>query len=143
MKSKDRIANQYVINDTLHQLFNAVNVISVQGYDEDRRVIYWNEGSELLYRYSKEEACGQKLEDLIIPKDMRSAVIAAHADWIKQGTEIPSSEIILCDKNGQDVNVFSSHVMFTNQYNKKQMYCIDVRANGSKMNRIDTYIVLI
>ena len=118
--------HQYVINDPLHQLFDAVNAISVQGYDEDRRVIYWNEGSELLYGYSKEEATGQRLEDLIIPKPLRELVVAAHSDWIKKGIEIPAAEITLSHKNGSDVSVFSSHVMFTNQYNTKQMYCIDV-----------------
>jgi diguanylate cyclase (GGDEF)-like protein/PAS domain S-box-containing protein len=125
-KIDNMLIHQYVINDPLHQLFDAVNAISVQGYDEERRVIYWNEGSEFLYGYSKEEATGEKLEDLIIPKPMREFVVAAHSDWIKKGIEIPAAEITLCHKNGSDVSVFSSHVMFTNQYNTKQMYCIDV-----------------
>ncbi|MEP7706121.1 EAL domain-containing protein [Paraglaciecola sp. 25GB23A] len=125
-KVDNMLIHQYVINDPLHQLFDEVNAISVQGYDEQRRVIYWNEGSELLYGYSKEEATGQKLEDLIIPKPIRELVVAAHSDWIKHDIEIPASEITLCDKQGNDVSVFSSHVMFTNQFNTKQMYCIDV-----------------
>ncbi|WP_076417244.1 bifunctional diguanylate cyclase/phosphodiesterase [Colwellia sp. UCD-KL20] len=115
-----------VVNDPLHQLFDAVNAISVQGYDEERRVIYWNIGSQLLYGYAKEEALGEKIEDLIIPKSLSDIVINAHRDWVQHDIEIPASEITLCDKNGDDVNVFSSHVMFTNQYNKKQMYCIDI-----------------
>lgn len=125
-KVENMLIHQYVINDPLHQLFDAVNAISVQGYDEQRRVIYWNEGSELLYGYSKKEAIGQKLEDLIIPEPIRDVVIAAHSDWIENGVEIPATEITLRNKNGHDVSVFSSHVMFTNQYNTKQMYCIDV-----------------
>jgi len=126
MKSNNVLPPQFVINDSLHQLFDAVDAVSVQGYDENRQVIYWNYGSELLYGYSAEEATGQKLEDLIIPEPMRDLVINAHRDWIRNGIEIPASEIILCHKNGNDVNVFSSHVLFTNQHNKKQMYCIDV-----------------
>ncbi|HBY84865.1 MAG TPA: GGDEF domain-containing protein [Colwellia sp.] len=118
--------HQYVLNDSLHQLFDAVNIVSVQGYDEQRRVIYWNVGSELLYGYSQKEALGKKLEDLIIPEPMREIVVGAHSDWLKKGIEIPASEITLRHKNGNEVNVFSSHALFTNQYNKKQMYCIDV-----------------
>lgn len=125
-KVQSMLTHQYVINDPLHQLFDAVSAISVQGYDEQRRVIYWNKASELLYGYSKEEATGQKIEDLIIPKPIQQHVIAAHSDWIKNGVEIPASEITLRNKNSEDVTVFSSHVMFTNQYNTKQMYCIDV-----------------
>tara|TARA_R110001592_G_scaffold108934_4_gene304254 strand:+ start:519 stop:2606 length:2088 start_codon:yes stop_codon:yes gene_type:complete len=123
---------QYVTNDSLHQLFDAVNVVSVQGYDENRRVIYWNIGSELLYGFTQQEARGQKLEDLIIPAAMRDSVVAAHNDWINKDIKIPTAEIILSHKNGNDINVLSSHVMFTNQYNKKQMYCIDVNLANVK-----------
>jgi len=103
-----------------------VDAISVQGYDEDRRIIYWNAGSEKLYGFSKEEALGEKIEKLIIPSPMSKFVIAAHQDWVKKDIKIPAAEITLCDKDGQDVNVFSSHVMFTNLFNKRQMYCVDI-----------------
>jgi hypothetical protein len=52
----------------------------VQGYDEQRRVIYWNIGSELLYGYCEREALGNKLEELIIPEPMRHFIVAAHSD---------------------------------------------------------------
>ncbi len=132
-KASKMLAHQYVLTDPLHQIFDAVDAISVQGYDENRRVIYWNKGSELLYGYSATEALGKKLEQLIIPKLMGEFVIAAHSDWINKGIEIPAAELILCDKNGHDVNVFSSHVLLTNQYNKKQMYCIDVDLTEIKL----------
>lgn len=125
-KTNNMPSHQYVTNDPLHQLFDAVDSISVQGYDEQRRVIYWNKGSELLYGYSHQEAIGKKLEDLIIPSPMQEPVIKAHSNWIKHNIEIPASELVLCHKDGSDVAVFSSHVMFTNQYNTKQMYCIDI-----------------
>ncbi|MDN3488411.1 MULTISPECIES: bifunctional diguanylate cyclase/phosphodiesterase [unclassified Pseudoalteromonas] len=125
-KTNNIPTHQYVTNDPLHQLFDAVDSISVQGYDEQRRVIYWNKGSELLYGYTHQEAIGKKLENLIIPAPMREPVIKAHGNWIKHDIEIPASELILKHKEGNDVAVFSSHVMFTNQYNTKQMYCIDI-----------------
>ena len=125
-KTNNMPTHQYVTNDPLHQLFDAVDSISVQGYDEQRRVIYWNKGSELLYGYSQQEAIGKKLEDLIIPAPMREPVVEAHSNWIKHDIEIPASELTLKHKAGNDVAVFSSHVMFTNQYETKQMYCIDI-----------------
>ena len=116
----------YVTNDTLHQLFDAIDSISVQGYDEQRRVIYWNKGSEILYGFTCQEAMGKKLEDLIIPAPMQEPVIKAHSDWVNLGIEIPAAELTLTHKDGSDVAVFSSHVMLTNEYNTKQMYCIDI-----------------
>lgn len=122
----DNLLHRFVLNDSLHQLFDAVDAISVQGYDEQRRVIYWNKGSERLYGYSKEEAEGQKLEDLIIPDEIRTSVIEGHLAWLNTGKEIPASEITLRHKNGKKVFVFSSHVLFVNQYGVRQMYCIDI-----------------
>lgn len=74
-KESTPLNQQAILNDPLHQLFNEVGSVAVQGYDENRRVIYWNKGSELLYGYTKEEATGQKLEDLIIPPPMKFLAI--------------------------------------------------------------------
>lgn len=120
------LVNKAATRDSVHQLFDTVDAISVQGYDEDRRVTYWNTGSELLYGYTKKEALGRKLEDLIIPEHMRDFVISAHSNWISQGIEIPASELILHQKNGKEVSVFSNHALFVDINNKKEMYCIDI-----------------
>jgi len=120
------LLHQAATRDAIHQLFDAAKAISVQGYDENRRVVYWNVGSELIYGYTREEALGRKLEELIIPEHMRDLVVAAHENWVGRGIEIPASEITLCNKNGEDVSVFSSHVLFADEYNKKEMYCIDI-----------------
>ncbi|SHK67485.1 PAS domain S-box-containing protein/diguanylate cyclase (GGDEF) domain-containing protein [Marinobacter antarcticus] len=120
------LVNRVATRDSVHQLFDSVDAISVQGYDEERRVTYWNTGSELIYGYTKEEALGRKLEELIIPESMRDFVVSAHSNWLDQGIEIPASELTLRQKNGKDVSVFSNHVLFVDENNKKEMYCIDI-----------------
>ncbi|WP_100639690.1 EAL and GGDEF domain-containing protein [Marinobacter salexigens] len=120
------LKGQPATRESVHQLFDAVDAISVQGYDQERRVIYWNKGSELLYGYTSEEALGGKLEDLIIPESMREGVIFAHRRWVVDGIKIPASELVLRNKNGQGVNVYSSHAMFVNERNECEMYCIDI-----------------
>jgi len=125
-KETTSLNHQLAINDPLHHLFDAVDAIAVQGYDENRRVFYWNKGSEQLYGYTSKEALGHKLEELIIPESMKAAVVDGVTLWVEQGVEIPASELILRHKNGYDVFVYSSHVVFTNQHNKKQLYCMDI-----------------
>ena len=83
----------------------------MQGYDRDRRVIYWNEASARLYGYGRDEAQDQLLEELIIPEPMREPVIQAHRAWVEQGIEIPADELELQHKSGEPVSVFSHHVM--------------------------------
>ena len=128
----NQLSKQFVTNDSLHQLFESVNSISVQGYDEQRRVVYWNKGSELLYGYKQEEALGKKLEELIVPAPMRDMVIEAHTKWINEGVAIPAAEILLKHKNGTDIYVYSSHAMFENEFKNKQMYCIDINLSDVK-----------
>ncbi len=120
------LSHKYVINDPLHQLFDAVHTIAVQGYDVKRRVIYWNKGSELLYGYTKAEAIGNKIEELIIPVQMKQHVIESINNWFTKDIPLPAAELLLRHKDNKVINVFSSHVLFTNQFEQKQMYCIDI-----------------
>ncbi len=108
------------------ELFNNTPAISVQGYDKNRKVIFWNKASEVLYGYSPEEAIGKKLEDLIIPDKMKEGVVAGIENWLRNGIPIPNSELTLKKANGSDVNVFSSHCMLRNIYGKLELYCIDI-----------------
>lgn len=107
-------------------LISSLPKVSVQGYDKDRNVIYWNKSSETIYGYSHAEAIGQKLEELIIPEHMRNDVIALHHQWIEKGIPIPSEELPLKRKDGTTIHVFSSHVMLKENTSSPDMYCIDI-----------------
>ena len=106
--------------------------ISVQGYNKNHEVVYWNRGSELLYGYMEDEAIGKKLEELIIPKEMREGVYNAIEAWIHEDIPIPASELILKAKDGSDVNVYSSHVMVNTSEDETTMYCIDINLHEIK-----------
>ncbi|MBA3011404.1 MAG: PAS domain S-box protein [Proteobacteria bacterium] len=107
------------------EIIEDVSEISIQGYDEKRRIIFWNHASENLYGYTRKEALGKKIEDLIIPKGMREQVILLHHRWVEFGEKIPAGELILKNKKGEDVPVFSSHVM-RDSLNGQEMFCIDI-----------------
>ena len=113
-------------------LFESTPQISVQGYNKQRQVIYWNDASQELYGYSKTEAVGQKLEDLIIPPEMREAVIDGIQNWLTAGQIIPAGELSLMRKNGSRVTVYSSHVMLTNTEGEQELYCIDIDLSDRK-----------
>ncbi len=81
------------------QLIESLPMVAVQGYDRNRRVIYWNNASTEIYSYTQGEAVGQLLEDLIIPEPMRGAVVKAHTNWIQHGEAIPSAELELKHKS--------------------------------------------
>lgn len=95
-----------------------VENIAVLGYDRARRVTFWNGASEKLCGYSEQEALGRQLEDLIIPQEMREEMIGAVNSWIQGGSVIPPGELVLKDREGKEVPVYSSHVM--NQVGSQQ-----------------------
>lgn len=113
-------------------LLESLPKMAVQGYDRDRRVIYWNEGSTRLYGYTAEEAQGQLLEDLIIPAFMRDGVIQAHSAWIEDGVAIPASELELKHKTGELVSVFSQHLMLNEHTDSPLLFCVDVDLSNQK-----------
>ncbi|MCC5827903.1 MAG: PAS domain S-box protein [Phycisphaeraceae bacterium] len=107
-------------------IFEQTPAIAVQGYDRQRKVIFWNHASEALYGYSAAEANGRQLEDLIIPEEMRDQVIGTVDSWIRENASMPSAELALKRKDGSRVDVFSSHLMLRNTEGDPEMYCIDV-----------------
>lgn len=109
-----------------HQLLQFIPSVSVQGYDFEGKTSYWNKGSENLYGYSADEAIGQSMFDLIIPKKMHLDVQSAMQNMLKTEIPIPSGELTLMTKYGTEVNVFSSHAYIHVPGQPPEMFCIDV-----------------
>lgn len=121
------VRRQYLESEQrFRALLESLPRVAVQGYDRERRVIYWNEASTRLYGYGAEEAQGQLLEELIIPDAMREAVVQAHRAWMREGVEIPAEELELQHKSGERVPVFSHHVMLGEHTEDPLMFCVDV-----------------
>ncbi len=119
--------------------------IPVQGYDSDRRVIYWNSASSSVYGYTRKEALGQRLEDLIVPESIREQVIRDVNSWLSGGPAIPAGELILRDKYGIAVPVYSSHVLHVTESGEKELFCFDVdlrslRQKEDELRRLATAI---
>lgn len=123
------------------RIFDNLENIPVQGYNENCEVIYWNKANEKTYGYTAEEALGKKLEDLIIPDYMKEDVVQAVENWIKKDIPVPASELVLRKKNGEKTHVYSSHVMVTNQSGQKEMFCIDVDLNEWKQTEADLKLI--
>ncbi|MEL7034256.1 MAG: PAS domain S-box protein [Cyanobacteria bacterium J06592_8] len=113
-------------------LFESTPKISVQGYNRHRQVIYWNDASEDLYGYTKAEAIGQRLEDLIVPSEIKQCVLQGIQSWWNGEPPIPAGELNLQRKDGSRVVVFSSHVMLTNSQGEQEMYCVDIDLSERK-----------
>lgn len=122
-------------NSKFIQLLGDIPNISVQGYNRNRKVIYWNNASEELYGYSPTEALGQKLEDLIIPDFMKTDVIKFIKNWYDNNEAIPSGELTLKHKDDHLVYVYSSHVMLGEDTDSPEMFCVDIDLSLQKKQK--------
>jgi diguanylate cyclase (GGDEF)-like protein/PAS domain S-box-containing protein len=106
-------------------IFEATRNIAVQGYNRQHEVIFWNKASEDLYGYSAADATGKTLEELIIPEPMRADVHQGIEDWHEKDVPIPSGELPLQNASGNEVWVYSNHVLIDTP-EQKEMYCLDI-----------------
>ncbi|MBP8184458.1 MAG: EAL domain-containing protein [Pseudomonas sp.] len=114
------------------QLFEHTPRIAVQGYNDQRRVIYWNQASCDLYGYSRNEALGQPLEQLIIPVAQRLQVAHDVQQMLNGGATIPAGELQLQDQHGEPVTVYSSHLLLRNSHEQVELYCVDIDLSAQK-----------
>lgn len=132
-----KLAEQQLIESEkrFRQIFESLPNISVQGYDRSLNVIYWNKASEKVYGYTRDEAIGRKLTDLIIPDGMKEEVISNVENWITGGVPITSSELVLRQKDGTPAYVYSNQVLMKNLQGDHEMYCIDIDLKELKETR--------
>ena len=108
------------------QLLEALPSIAVQGYDRELEVTFWNAGSEQLYGYTREQALGRRLTDLIIPSPFRDLVEQRTAEWFAGGEVAPPEELRLLRADGGEVVVLSSHAMQIKADGSRELFCLDI-----------------
>jgi PAS domain S-box-containing protein len=107
-------------------LMEDIPSVAAQGYALDGTVLFWNRTSELLYGYSREEALGANLLDLIIPEEMKEGVSGAIQQMNESGEAIPAGELLLKRKDGSRVPVFSSHALLKPIDRQPEFFCLDI-----------------
>ncbi|MCA1792312.1 MAG: PAS domain S-box protein [Desulfotignum sp.] len=107
-------------------LMENIDAVAVQSYGPDGTTQYWNAASEKLYGYSRQEAIGRNLLDLIIPSEMKGAVVKEMREMAESGRYIPSGEMVLMHKNGSRVPVISHHAIVKVPEREQELFCLDV-----------------
>jgi len=109
--------------------------ISIQGYDPDGTVRYWNKASEKVYGYTAEETIGKDLGELIIPDDIKPLYkqgIAMAGKLTESGQFAPPTECELKRKDGSLVPVYSIHTVVCMEDKPPLLFCIDVDLSERK-----------
>jgi len=116
----------------LHAVFDAVAGVPIQGYDVERNVVFWNQASEQLFGYRREEALGRKLEELIVPEPHRARTVERIGRWVSAQTPTGASELTLQNRAGKKIPVYASHIMITNLDGDRELFSVLVDLTGQK-----------
>jgi len=107
-------------------LLQSVPSVAVQGYLTDGTVRYWNAASETFYGYSREEALGGNLFDLILPPELHEDGKKLLKEVEENGAQIPPGELSLMRKDGSRISVYSSHVTIRRAGRPVEFFSIDI-----------------
>ncbi len=119
-------------------LVENVASIAVHGYDEERRVVFWNFACEQFYGYRQDEVMGLKMEDLILTEDMKSQVLHRIDRLLNNSHSLPPQEIGFRRKDGKRIHMLSSNVVLKNDFGQKIFYFLDIDLTDLK----DTEVAL-
>lgn len=113
-------------------LFDEVESLAVQGYDKTGKIKFWNKASENLYGFSRDEAIGKKIWDLIIPDELIPQVKSTIQKMTKTGKSTGAEELYLKHKSGKLVPVYSNHTLITLPGKESEIFCIDIDLSDQK-----------
>ncbi|WP_340818385.1 PAS domain-containing sensor histidine kinase [Methanolobus sp. WCC4] len=100
--------------------------VAVQGFDLDGTIHYWNQASENMYGYAKEEVLGHNMSDLIIPDESANR-FADILFSMKDDREYKQTyETVFLAKDGRKIPVFSSYSVVPTSDDRLEIFSMEI-----------------
>ncbi len=106
--------------------------IAVMGYDESFTVRFWNLGCEQVYGWSRAEALGHSLLELIVPTDQHDAFRTQTQTTLERNQSSGSHERVRWRKDRSPVSVFSSQIAQAHAHAPTELFGMDIDLSERK-----------
>lgn len=107
--------------------------VAIQGFDLNFNIQYWNNASETLYGFSKEEAIGNKIIDLIVPFESQDSLIDITKS-ARSDTKIEQfNETVFLTKSKRKIPVYSSYSYVTLPDSNKSIFVMEIDLSERKV----------
>jgi diguanylate cyclase (GGDEF)-like protein/PAS domain S-box-containing protein len=123
---------------SLQRFFAQTDTMAVQGFDQYRRITYWNLASEKLYGISAQQALGKKIDLLLISEHLQLSYQNNCNKWFSEISTIPAMEWSFQQTAGQPIELLSNHLLFKHPCGVCEIYKIDI--DLSKQKQLESLI---
>lgn len=100
--------------------------VAIEGYELNGNIIYWNKAAERLFGWTREEALGKTLSQLILNKESAEEFHKTLEELDKSNRPPDPSEWKCHNKNGDEVAVYSTIFPIPSSAGKKEFICMDI-----------------
>jgi PAS domain S-box-containing protein len=108
------------------QIANELPTVGIIGFDDDRKVFFWNRTCERLYGHSAHQAKGQEVERLIAGEEEQPRLRERLRRWMKEGAELPAEETLFRQADGTPVPVHVSSFTVTGSQGHTERYSLHI-----------------
>ncbi len=123
----------------LEQLFSEITNVAIFATDANRVVCEWNSACEVLYGYSRAEAIGEMLEELIVPMHLKDLFVTEFEEAKNSDKPLSAFEVEYRRKDNAMVLV-NANTIFVTEGKEKKFYAftLDIKTMhmGSSLSDI-------
>ncbi len=122
-QSEERLT--YIINNTPN--------VAIQGFDMDGRVLYWNKAAENIFGWTKEQALGKTLDQLILDKESAEKFNSILRTISETSQPFGPSEWKYINGEGSEGTVYSTIFPIPSSSGKMEFICMDIDITDRKV----------
>lgn len=122
-QSEERLT--YIINNTPN--------VAIEGFDMGGRVLYWNKAAENIFGWTKEQALGKTLDQLILDKESAERFNSILKEISETNQPFGPSEWKYINGEGNEGTVYSTIFPIPSSDGKMEFICMDIDITERKV----------
>ncbi len=118
-------------------LLDSTPNVAVQGFLPDGTIFYWNKASEGFYGYTRAEALGKNVLELLLRGEVSPEARNSLLKSAETGIPMPAGEMRLRRKDGSEIQVFTSYAVVRGEDSRPELFCLDMDLTEAKTAETD------